>query len=133
VSRVFIDTSAAYALLVASDANHEKASKTFRRLADQKAALTTTSYVLLETYALIGRRMGLAAVKSFRENMQPLLEVIWVNQRLHEKGLDFLLERGMESLSLVDAVSFQAIRDRNIDEVFAFDRHFAQEGLDLAG
>ena len=36
-------------------------------------------------------------------------------------------------VSLVDAVAFVCIRDHRIDEVFAFDRHFEQEGFPVIG
>jgi len=34
-------------------------------------------------------------------------------------------------LSLVDAVSFITMRQRNVAEAFAFDPHFEQEGFSL--
>lgn len=36
-------------------------------------------------------------------------------------------------LSLVDAVSFVAMRQANVSEAFAFDPHLAQEGFALVG
>jgi predicted nucleic acid-binding protein len=131
VSRIFADTSGLFALLVSSDANHAKAKRAFRTLEARQAHLLTSSYVLVETYALIGRRVGLAGVRSFREDFAPLLEIVWVDAKLHERGLDLLLERASEKLSLVDAVSFEVIRHRDCDQVFAFDRHFVREGLEL--
>ena len=129
MSRAFLDTSAAYALLVASDANHEPAAAAFERLRAGDAALVTTSYVLIETYALLGRRVGGKAVRAFRDDLGPLLDVTWVDEGLHDRGLDLVLDRGDAGLSLVDAVSFLAMRDKGIDEAFAFDRHFEEEGF----
>lgn len=131
MSLVFADTSGLFALLVSSDANHAKAQQAFRTLETRRARLLTSSYVLVETYALLGRRIGLAGVRAFRENFAPLLDVVWVDADLHERALHLLLERGTEKLSLVDAVSFEVIRRRHCHQVFAFDRHFAREGLEL--
>lgn len=131
MSHVFVDTSAVYALLVASDTNHPDAARAFRRLEERVATLVTTSYVLVETYALLGRRVGLDAVIAFRHDVQPVFEVVWVDKALHERGLDLLEERAVEDLSLVDAVSFVTSRDRDIDEAFAYDRHFEREGFAL--
>ena len=128
MSRVFIDTSAIFALLVPSDEAHEKAARVFDRLRAREATLVTTSYNLVETYALLDRRFGRKAVASFRESFAPLLEIVWVDRSLHERGLDLLLDRA-PGVSVVDAVSFVAIREHRLDEVFAFDRHFNQEGL----
>lgn len=129
MNRVFVDTSALYALLVASDEAHDWARRAFARLAARAAALTTSSYVLVETYALLARRVGWDAVERFRLEFAPLLQVVWVDGELHEAGLDLLLERRWADLSLVDAVSFALIRRDGVGEAFALDRHFEREGL----
>lgn len=131
MSRVFIDTSALIALLVPSDESHEDARVAFEGLRRRVAPLATTSYVLVETYALLGRRLGAGAVASFRAGFAPLLEVVWVDEELHERGLDLLLASKSRTLSLVDAVSFLAIRELGISSIFAYDRHFAAEGFSL--
>lgn len=128
MSAVFVDTSAIVALMVDSDRAHPKAVEIFEKLRSRQAALVTTSYVLVETYALIDRRLGRDAVRDFRASFAPLLRVIWVDGAIHERGLD-RLEKSSRTLSFVDAVSFEAIRRHRILEAFAFDRHFEREGL----
>jgi predicted nucleic acid-binding protein len=130
VSVVFVDTSAILALMVAGDRAHTDAVAAFKKLHERKAELVTTSYVLVETYALIDRRLGRNAVKAFRERFAPILRIIWVDAGLHDRGLD-RLEKSSTGLSLVDIVSFEAIREHRIPEAFAFDRHFDQEALVL--
>lgn len=61
--------------------------------------------------------------------MAPLLRVEWVDESLHEPGLDLLLDRGRESPSLIDAVSFELMRDRGLEEAFAYDGDFEHEGF----
>ena len=131
MSAVFVDTSALLALLVADDTNHRAAKRAFDSLSREKARLFTTSYVLVETYALLGRRHGREAVQRFRNDFAPLLDVVWVDAELHEAGLDGFLGRAARSLSLVDAVSFAALRARGAHRAFAFDRHFASAGFEL--
>jgi len=133
VSPVFIDTSAIYALLVSGDAFHPRARNAFAGLRSRDARLLTTSYVLVETYALLQRRVGREAVAAFRERFAPLLEVVWVGAALHELGLDDLARRGETTVSLVDAVSFAAMRERGADAAFTFDGHFAGEGFEVLG
>ncbi len=129
MSGVFVDTSAVLALLNPNDLHHDRARHGFAELRSVEASLVTTSFVLVETYALLRRRMGLEAVRAFRTDLAPLIDVVWVDQGLHESGLDLLLEQNRRHLSLVDTVSFVVIRQRQIDRVFAFDRHFDQEGF----
>ncbi len=128
-----MDTSAAYSLLVATDENHSRAVDAFRALEARTAPLATSSYVLVETYALLSRRVGLDAVAAFRDDIQPLLETTWVERDLHERGLDLLVARGRTTLSLVDATSFVLMRDEGIDEAFAYDSHFRKEGFTVIG
>jgi predicted nucleic acid-binding protein len=131
VNAVFGDTSALFAVLNAGDANHHRARRAFERLRVLEAPLVSTSYVLVETYALIGRRLGLDALGRFRAEFAPLIDVVWIDQKLHEAGLDLLLERRKRLLSLVDAVSFVVMRRAGIVQAFGFDPHFEQEGFSL--
>lgn len=125
---VFVDTSAILAFLSPTDALHERARSGFEHLRAQGASLVTTSYVLVETYALVDRRFGRGATSRFREGFAPLLEVIWVDAEMHDQGLD-LLAASPASTSLVDAVSFVCCRTRRIDTAWALDRHFEENGF----
>lgn len=131
MSAIFVDTSAIYATLVSSDAFHERARERFEGLRAREARLLTTSYVLVESYALLQRRVGEAAVRAFRERFAPLLDTVWVARALHERGLDDLARRGSTTVSLVDAVSFAAMREAGTGVAFAFDGHFGDEGFEL--
>lgn len=131
MTAVFADTSALLALLNDKDEHHAAAARAFRKLQARRSPLLTTSTVLVETYALLGRRLGVDAVRAFRTDFAPLLEVVWVDQTLHEAGLDLLLKQRRRQLSLVDAVSFVVMTQRRLDEAFAFDPHFEQEGFSL--
>jgi predicted nucleic acid-binding protein len=128
VTSVFTDTSALLALLVGTDESHQKAREVLVRLQSMRARLVTTSYVLVETYALVGKRFGPASVETFRNDLAPLLSVEWVGSEWHEAGLDLLREKSSRQLSLVDAVSFVCMRERRLTLVFAFDPHFIEEG-----
>jgi predicted nucleic acid-binding protein len=131
MSRVFVDTSALLALLVGSDEAHEEAKEGFGRLRAERASLVTSSYVLVETYALLQSRIGIGAVRIFREAFAPLLDVLWVDEAAHERALDELLLRDTRKLSLVDSTSFVLMRANRVDRAFAFDGHFREEGYTL--
>lgn len=133
MSAVFADTSGLLALLSPGDEHHTRAERIFETLRSRCAPLVSTSYVLVETYALVGRRLGVEAARSFRADFAPLLDVTWVDETLHNAGLDLLFERSKRHLSLVDAVSFVTMRRNGVAEAFAFDSHFEQEGFSLLG
>lgn len=127
MNAVFADTSGLVALLSTTDDNHARAKRAFGNLRARQALLVSTSYVLVETYALVGRRLGLDAVRSFRADFGPLIDVVWVDETLHNAGVDLLLDRRKRLISLVDAVSFMVMRQRSVAEAFAIDPHFEQE------
>jgi len=131
LSRVFVDTSALLALLNRTDDSHVAAKKAFAKLTARQDSLVTTSYVLVETYALLARRFSLQAVHAFREDLAPLLDVVWVGSELHEQGVDTLLQRAKRTLSLVDVISFITARQQRVQAVFAYDRDFQEEGFEL--
>ena len=131
MNSVFADTSGLLAVLNAKDEHHARAKRAFANLRAGGAPLVSTSFVLVETYALIGRRFGLDAVRTFRADFAPLIEVVWVDETLHQAGLDLWLERRKRLLSLVDAVSCVTMRQKHMLEAFAFDPHFEQEGFSL--
>lgn len=126
-----MDTSGLYALLVSSDTCHERASAAFATLRREDARLVTTSYVLVETYALLQRRVGLEAVKALRRAFAPLLDVVWVDAALHHQALDDVEVAGGPAVSLVDASSFAVMRARSIERAFTFDAHFADAGFSV--
>jgi predicted nucleic acid-binding protein len=130
LNAAFADTSGLLAFLVESDREPRIARAAFALARSQSRLLLTTSYVLSETYALLGRRAGWDAVSGFREGFAPLLVVAWVDAALHEAGLDLLLARRRRRLSLVDAVSFVAMRQRGLTQFFGFDADFEAEGFE---
>jgi len=119
------------ALLVGSDEAHEEAMEGFERVRAERASLVTSSYVLVETYALLQGRIGIGAVRIFREALVPLVEMLWVDEVAHERALDELLLRNTRKLSLVDATSFVLMRANRVDRAFTFDGHFREEGYTL--
>ncbi|TAK33599.1 MAG: PIN domain-containing protein [Chloroflexota bacterium] len=126
---VFIDTSALYAALDADDDNHEMSVRTWRDLGESGEMLSTSNYVLIETIAVVGRRLGLQAVRDFQTQFVPLLEVHWVDESLHELAVAALLTASRRNLSLVDCVSFEIARRQRLGKVFAFDAHFGEQGF----
>ena len=126
-----MDTSGLYALLVASDNFHDPARAAFAAMRRADARMVTTSYVLVETYALLQRRVGLEAVEALRQGFAPLLDVVWVDAPIHERALDDLRQRGDAAVSLVDAASFVVMRARAIERAFTFDAHFTDEGFEV--
>lgn len=128
---VFVDTSGLYAFLDGSDRRHGDAVRIAKRLLDEDAEWVSHSFVLVELLALLQHRLGLKAVETFRQDIQSMMRLVWVDQPLFEQALHDLLIAGSRKLSLVDHVSFAVMRAEKIQDTFAFDEDFARAGFVL--
>lgn len=128
----FVDTSGLFALLVQNDAMHSQARDNFAYFARQKARLYTSSFVLVETSALLQRRVGLESVRDFHLKILPLLEIIWVNAEWYAKAVQRLFVQGKKDLSLVDCLSFEIMESYKISMAFTFDEHFEKAGFNIS-
>jgi len=126
----FVDTSAFFAVLDADDGNHDRARQVWEDLLTQEAVLVCSNYVLVETLALVQRRLGLPAVRTFQEDIMPVLNVEWVDETIHQVGIASVLAAARRGLSLVDCVSFEIMRRLGIKTAFAFDHHFEEQGFE---
>jgi predicted nucleic acid-binding protein len=126
---IVIDTSAFFALGSFEDRFHNQAREAFWDLL-ARGHLLTTSYVLVETQALVIRRLGFEAVRTLFSAIAGLVEVVWVDEVLHSEAWDRLQARRAVGLSFVDwTVALTAVQ-RNAS-VFAFDADFRSEGLQV--
>ncbi len=129
--RIFIDTSAFYALLDRDDENHRKAKNVWADLLKNENTLITSNYVLVETFALLQHRLGIEAVRGFQNDILPLVNIEFVISELHRSCVSALLSASRRNLSLVDCVSFEMMRTLEIKTAFAFDPHFKEQGFNM--
>ncbi len=129
--KVYVDTSALLPLIHRDDQDHAKVVAAAKRLAEEKAALVTTSYVLVETGALVKRRLGVAAFRSLGQAVEQAMDVLWVDEELHNRAWEEASRGGKQGPSLVDCVGFLAMRARAIDTALSLDDHFRKAGFEL--
>lgn len=91
--------------------------------------MITTSYVLVESCALIRNKLGFEAVRGFCNDLLPVLTVEFVTSDMHRLGTAALLAASKRGLNLVDCVSFETMRELDIRSAFTFDRHFREYGF----
>jgi predicted nucleic acid-binding protein len=127
---VFVDTSALLAVLDRNDRNHPAAKARWVGMLEAGDELVSHNYVLVETSAVVLRRLGLEAIHVFEHDVVPALQVIWVTREVHEAAAGSHLVAGRRSLSLVDCVSFEIMRRTGLRSAFAFDRHFTEYGYE---
>lgn len=129
----FVDTSAFYAFLDRTDLFHEKAKTLIFRAESENWHLFTTSFVVHESWALIQARLGWEAVEDWLGSVLAFCEVVWVDERLYERGAARARQARERRLSLTDGISFEAMLARGCREALADDAHFIQAGFGLSG
>jgi predicted nucleic acid-binding protein len=108
---------------------HSLARDTWESVLNENDTLHTSSYVLVETTALLQRRIGLDALRAFTADILPVVNVAWVDEGIHRSAFHALLVSSRRDMSLVDCVSFEVMRRIGIEHVFCFDPHFTEQGF----
>ena len=126
---ILIDTSAFLALLDMNDVYHERATGKWVALLSEGQDCVTNNYVVLESIAIIQKRLGMEAVQELSENLLAHVHIEWVDEAQHAQVLRTVLETNRRQLSFVDCSAFETMRRLEIETVFTFDSHFREEGF----
>jgi predicted nucleic acid-binding protein len=87
--------------------------------------------VILETIFLLQRELGLSAVNDFRKFMLPIVNIIWVDEKINNECLNNLIAAEKRKISLTDYSSFYILDSFKIGRVFTFDKHFKEKGYQI--
>jgi predicted nucleic acid-binding protein len=126
---IFIDTSAFYAAMDEDDPHYGEARDAIDQHINGQDILICTNYIVMETVTLLQRRLGMDAVRTFAEDVLPILKIEWIEKNDHEASLSALLTANRRQLSLVDCSSFVVMRRMGIRTALAFDAHFREQGF----
>ena len=132
--RVFVDTSGWIAVADDSDKHHSEAKSYYLRLLREGAGLLTSNYVLAETYTWLRYHAGHQFAIRFHQMITAAeglgdLEVLWVDRAISDAAWQIFEEYSDQVFSFVDCTSFVLARRARVNEVFAFDEHFAMMGF----
>ena len=70
-------------------------------------------------------------IRDLDAKVLPLVDLLIVDATLHRRGLDRLFRLDRRRVSLVDAVSFEAMESEGVTEVLGLGRDFTEEGFRL--
>lgn len=130
---IFIDASAFIALLNRRDHFHREAIEISKVLVERGEALLTSNYTLAETHTVLGSQMGFEIPSGFAQEMKAGdIGVLWVNEAIHNRGLEVFLSRDEpKDLSFFGCVDLAVMERFAIDRAFSFDRQFRGLGIPL--
>lgn len=128
---VFVDTSVFLAVLAEDDNNNAVASEMLASLAENGEQLITSNYILVESYALIQRRLGMNAIRDFQNKILPSMIIVWISMEEHQRAMRQFLSENRRNLSFVDCSSFEIIQKLQVEKVFTFDSHFREQGFGI--
>jgi predicted nucleic acid-binding protein len=130
--RFFADTFYWIALLLRSDAWHERVTA-FNHTLQRDDTLFTTDAVILEFLAAFSstgsymRQQAVARVEGMLAN--PYIRVVEVTRARLLEGLALYKDRPDKEYSLTDCIAMQTMRREGLTEVLTNDHHFTQEGF----
>lgn len=129
MTTLYVDTSALLPLLDQSDSDHPSVVETLSDLVQVGARLLTTSYTLVEAGALVKRRLGAEAFRLLGEAIDRSMDVVWVDEELHQRAWQMAADEPRHGASLVDWTGFLVMRDLKISKALALDKHFRLQGF----
>ncbi|MHB9107571.1 MAG: type II toxin-antitoxin system VapC family toxin [Armatimonadota bacterium] len=127
---IFLDTTGFYALTDETDAYHQRAIDSLAAASLQGKTFITQSYVVVESAALLHRRLGYDVARQFLHDVEAF-EIVWVDDSLHHAAVQAFESNRSRGISFVDAVSFELMRQQGIIHFIGYDRHFENEGFRL--
>ena len=129
MKRVFVDTSAFFAVVVNEDECHTAADLLFRRAARQGWHLVTTNAVVFECYALLLNRARQGRVKAlaFLDSVEDLA-IERLTPEDERAAARLVRAHGDKTSSLCDASSFVIMERLEIIEALSFDDDFRSYG-----
>ena len=133
--KVYVDTSAWYALQITDDANHRQAKEVFPVLLKAYGNLITSNHIVGETYTLLRISKGYNEAKRYLEILRqsPRLEVHFANSDAEREAYSLLEQYQEHPFSFVDGLSFAIMKREGIRDAFAFDHHFRIAGFNRVG
>jgi len=131
MAEVFLDTSFAIAVTVATDRYHETALRLARELRNSRTVLVTTHAILAEIGDSFSRPPYREAATQLLRALQrdPGVLVLPVDSELFSRGHQLFIDRPDKTWGLTDCISFALMQERDIREALTADQHFEQAGF----
>jgi predicted nucleic acid-binding protein len=132
-SRVFVDSSAWFALASSSDGRHAEADRLLRQVVERRTPILTSNLIVAEIHRLALARMGIRAARAMLDRIDAsrLVSIVHATAEHHRGALRWLTKLGDQPISYTDAVSFAVMESARCRVAITFDRHFSIAGFEV--
>jgi predicted nucleic acid-binding protein len=129
--RIFVDTSAWFALNARNDGHHERARRFVASLRAEPVLFLTNDYIIDETLTLLRFRVSHTQARSFLRLVErsPQISREQVTPGDLERAEEIFVKYRDTMCSFTDCVSFAFMEGRVMEDAFAFDADFSQFGI----
>ncbi len=130
---IFVDTGAFVARYIRRDGQHRRARRAWAEIDRSRSRCFTSSFVLDETFTLLGRRStyAFAADRARALLSSTALAILRPDVDDETAAVELFAKFADQQVSFTDCVSFVLMRRHRLERAFTFDRHFADAGFEL--
>lgn len=131
--KLFVDTSAWYALNDKDDQYREKALEKYQRVKSQRVELITSDYIFDESLTLLNARLDHKTAVAFGEALlkSAYAQLVTLTVEDCKTAFEMFRKYSDKNLSFTDCTSFALMKRLKLKTAFTFDRHFEQMGFEL--
>ena len=131
--RLFVDTSAWFALNDKSDQNHPAAEDFMGRFRVEPVVLYLTDYIVDETVTLLSLKVSHNQAVAFLDLVAQSQNIVrsHVTPTLLERAEELFRKHQDKNWSYTDCVSFAFMDDLGLEDALTFDTHFSQYGKQM--
>lgn len=133
MKRVFVDTSAFFALIDKTDRNHQEALQLAEKIRQERLELVISDHILAETITLVRGKIGFQEASFIGKRMfdSEITTLVIANEKALKNAWDIFLKYSDKDFSFVDCISFGIMEHEKINLAFTFDHHFEAIGFKI--
>ena len=129
--RVFVDTSAYYALMDTGATRHAQALRSFQRLSGEHTIFYVTTFVVAELHAmLLTRTYRALAARVLEDIYASSIIILRATERDETRAREIIRQHSDKEYSFADAISFAVMERLHLRHAWTYDHHFSQYGFD---
>lgn len=125
MEKIFVDTSAFYAMVNRGEKNHKKIAGFIEK---KKNLLVTTNFIFAETLSLITKRLGKNIAIKFGEGLRDSrrIKIFFLSEEYQEEAWNLFFEYRDKDFDYIDATCFTFMKKIGITKALTLDKHYNQ-------